>query len=181
MSQSGSGQKQLIRQILGDDSVFSFFPRRVSSETRPYLHSRNLEHARDPPRRRRRDSIESNRRKRERERTREMSTAVASAPAIGVRNGNLMHGQRLSHARRVAVGARPGRVAPRTMAFVPNLIPNPFHRWGACVIPTLSSDPRGWAPPTSSPASISWRSHISRQQSRSSRRTTPHLTIAPGR
>ena len=48
-----------------------------------------------------------------------MSTAVASAPAIGVRNGNLMHGQRLSHARRVAVGARPGRVAPRTMAFIP--------------------------------------------------------------
>ena len=72
-----------------------------------------------------------------------MSTAVASAPAIGVRNGNLMHGQRLSHARRVAVGARHGRVAPRTMAFVPNLIPNPFHRWGACVIPTLSSEPRG--------------------------------------
>ena len=88
-----------------------------------------------------------------------MSTAVASAPTIGVRNGNLMHGQRLSHARRVAVGARPGRVAPRTMAFIPNLIPNPFHRWGACVIPTLSSEP--WAPaaPVPQPASISWRSY----------------------
>lgn len=47
--------------------------------------------------------------------------------------------------------------------------PNPFVR-----APRLGAP----HPPASIP---SGRSHISRQQSRSSRRTTPHLTIAPGR
>ena len=110
-----------------------------------------------------------------------MSTAVASAPAIGIRNGNLMHGQRLSHRTwRVAVGARHGRAAPRTMAFVPNLIPNPFHRWGACVVPTLSSEPRGRAPP--SPASISFVA-IPFLAPKPENRAEQHLnlTIAPGR
>ena len=154
VSQSGSGPKQLIRQILGDDSVFCLFP---SPQRRGHICTRGTSSTRE---RRPADDGETpssltDASKRERERTREMSTAVASAPAIGIRNGNLMHGQRLSHRTwRVAVGARHGRAAPRTMAFVPNLIPNPFHRWGACVVPTLSSEPRGRAPP--SPASISF-------------------------
>ena len=96
-----------------------------------------------------------------------------------------MHGQRLSHRTwRVAVGARHGRAAPRTMAFVPNLIPNPFHRWGACVIPTLSSEP--WAPaaPVPQPASISWRSYTYLAPTVPENRAEQHpllSTIAPGR
>ena len=111
-----------------------------------------------------------------------MSTAVASAPAIGIRNGNLMHGQRLSHRTwRVAVGARHGRAAPRTMAFVPNLIPNPFHRWGACVVPTLSSEPRGRAPPV--PRIDIVRGDPFSRAKAPKNRAEQHLnlTIAPGR
>ena len=79
--------------------------------------------------------------------TRAMSTAVASAHAIG---NSMINGRGLTVSRRVpshGARVRPKRAAIRTMAFVPNMIPNPFHRWGACVVPTLSSEPRGRAPP----------------------------------
>lgn len=41
-----------------------------------------------------------------------------------------------SHGARV----RPKRAAIRTMAFVPNMIPNPFHRWGDDVNPNAPPD-----------------------------------------
>lgn len=49
-----------------------------------------------------------------------------------------------SHGARV----RPKRAAIRTMAFVPNMIPNPFHRWGTCIPSTNPSamNPRPTAP-----------------------------------
>ena len=90
--------------------------------------------------------------------TRAMSTAVASAHAIGARDGNSMiNGRGLTVSRRVpshGARVRPKRAAIRTMAFVPNMIPNPFHRWGTCI---PSTTPSAMNPRPTAPAVHSWR------------------------
>ena len=131
--------------------IFAFFFTASSPSTRHIQHDTPpSEHASPPPTPGRlHRSQQTHKQTRE---TNAMSTAIASAHAIAARNGNSMiNGRGLTVSRRVpshGARVRPKRAAIRTMAFVPNMIPNPFHRWGTCIPSTNPSamNPRPTAP-----------------------------------